>query len=270
MAWSRSGFLPLALCLGFMAVLSVLPGCSPSQHTAETSLPGPQDQLTLLSQTAADVSRKSAGCLSCHAPIETPSMHRNPAVQAGCTDCHGGAASVFVPQGAAQGSAAYDQAKRQAHVQPRFPKAWPTSANPEHSYTLTLKESPEFIRFMNPGDLRIAQEACGQCHAREVMKVKASLHTTTGVFWTAAAYNNGIWPFKTPTFGESYGRDGVAQKVVMSPPPTEAERRKGVIPLLLPLPRWEILKPGDVFRVFEDGGMLISAIVSRYRQPTAR
>ena len=55
----------------------------------------------------------------------------------------------------------------------------------------------------------MAQETCGQCHAKEVMQVRASLHTTTGVFWTAAAYNNGIWPFKTPTFGESYNRDGV-------------------------------------------------------------
>jgi hypothetical protein len=184
-------------------------------------------------------------------------MHTNPAVQAGCTDCHGGTASVFGPAGAAQGSAAYEQAKTQAHVQPRFPQAWRSSANPEESYTLLLKETPEFVRFINPGDLRIAQEACGQCNAKEVMQVRASLHTTTGVFWTAAAYNNSIWPFKTPVFGESYSREGVPQKIVMNPPPTEAERRKGVIPLLLPLPRWEILAPGDVFRVFEDGGMLI-------------
>ena len=151
------------------------------------------------------------------------------------------------PSGAAQGSAAYEQAKTQAHVQPRFPKAWRTSANPELTYTLLLKESPEFVRFINPGDLRIAQETCGQCHAKEVTQVRASLHTTTGVFWTVAAYNNGIWPFKTPTFGESYNRDGIAQSITMQPPPTEDERRKGVVPVLLPLPRWEILKPGMFF-----------------------
>ena len=33
-----------------------------------------------------------------------------------------------------------------------------------------------------------------------------------------------------------------------------------MVPVLLPLPRWEILKPGDVFRVFEDGGLLISPL----------
>src|SRR5712692_6418277 len=241
LAQSHRGLLRLALCLGCMAVLLVVPGCAPSQHTSETRPPRPKDQLALLSQTAEETNRKSAGCLSCHAPIETPSMHTNPAVQAGCVDCHGGTASVFVPAGAAQGSAAYEQAKMQAHVQPRFPHAWRSSANPEESYTLLNKEAPEFVRFVNPGDLRVAPEACGQCHAREVMQVRSSLHTTSGVFWTAAAYNNGIWPFKKATFGESYNREGVPEKIVMNPPPTEAEKRKGVIPLLLPLPRWVLL-----------------------------
>ena len=45
---------------------------------------------------------------------------------------------------------------QQAHVWPRFPDAWGTSGNPVRSYTLLNHESPEFIRFVNPGDLRIA------------------------------------------------------------------------------------------------------------------
>src|SRR5262245_25745118 len=103
MARNPSGLQRLALCLGFMAVFMVLPGCAPSQHTSETSPPRPKDQLALLSQTAEETHRKSAGCLSCHAPIETPSMHTNPAVQAGCADCHGGIASLFVTAAAGQG-----------------------------------------------------------------------------------------------------------------------------------------------------------------------
>src|ERR671931_2025946 len=90
MARNTSGLRLLALCLGVMAVLIVVPGCAPSQHTSETSPSRPKDQLALLSQTTEETNRKSAGCLSCHAPIETPSMHTNPAVQAGCMDCHGG------------------------------------------------------------------------------------------------------------------------------------------------------------------------------------
>ena len=124
MARNSPGLWRLALCPGFMAVCIVVSGCAPSQPTSETSPPRPKDQLALLSQTAEETHRKSAGCLSCHGPIETPSMHTNPAVQAGCADCHGGTASVFVPAAAAPGSAAYEQAKTQAHVQPRFPHAW--------------------------------------------------------------------------------------------------------------------------------------------------
>src|SRR4029453_3644140 len=90
MAQSHTGLIRLALCLGFIIVLMVMPGCAPSQQAPETSPPRPQDQLALLSQTRGEANRKSAGFLACHAPIETPSMHRNPAVQAGCVDCHGG------------------------------------------------------------------------------------------------------------------------------------------------------------------------------------
>ncbi len=47
----------------------------------------------------------------------------------------------------------------QAHVSARFPKAWGgSSRNPERSYTLLNRESPEFLRFVNPGDLRVAAE----------------------------------------------------------------------------------------------------------------
>ena len=251
----------LVLWLGFMAVFTLVSGCSSSLQTPEqgnmhSSAALAKASLDLLRQTPADVQRKSAGCQSCHNP-DTPTMHRNPAVQVGCVDCHGGTASVFVPAGATQGSAAYEQAKQQAHVQPRFPQSWPSAANPEQSYTLLNKEKPEFIRFVNPGDLRVAQETCGLCHAPEVAQVRSSLMTTTGVFWSAAAYNNGIWPIKRATFGESYSREGVPQSITMQPPPTLAELLKGVVPSLVPLPRWEVVKPGDIFRVFEDGGMLI-------------
>jgi hypothetical protein len=167
---------------------------------------------------------------------------------------------VQVPDGTAPGTQPYTAAKQQAHVQPRFPQAWPSSANPERSYTLLNQESPEFIRFVNPGDLRVAPDTCGGCHANEVRQVSISLMTTTGVFWTAAAYNNGIVPFKPARFGESYSRNGVAQKIEIVPPPTPEELQKGQLPFLLPLPRWEILPPGDIFRVFEDGGVLIPSL----------
>ena len=41
-----------------------------------------------------------------------------------------------------------------------------TSANPVRAYTDWLKEDKEYIRFVNPGDLRVADETCGNCHAQ--------------------------------------------------------------------------------------------------------
>ena len=51
------------------------------------------------SQSDEDVLAKTAGCQSCHAKTESKTMHMNPAVQLGCTDCHGGNATVSVTAG---------------------------------------------------------------------------------------------------------------------------------------------------------------------------
>jgi hypothetical protein len=194
-------------------------------------------------------------------------MHVSRAVRLACVDCHGGKADVVVDQTNGPGSIFYDDAKKNAHVQPRYPEAWArngkaSSANPEGSYSLLNKEDPSFIRFINPGDLRVARYTCGACHQSEVDQVTMSPMTTTSVFWTAAAYNNGIvapavGAQKTPFLGESYSINGIPQQIQMPSPPTPAELAKGVLPFLLPLPRWEILPPGDIFRVFERGGIVI-------------
>ena len=50
------------------------------------------------------------------------------------------------------------------------PGAWRNSANPIRSYTLLNHESPEYIRFVNPGDLRVNHLSCGtvNCHGKIV------------------------------------------------------------------------------------------------------
>ncbi len=195
-------------------------------------------QTDLMKQTQRQADRKSRGCLTCHRGIEA--MHRNTAIKIGCTDCHGGDAEATTI--------------KKAHVQPRHPEQWPSSANPERSYTLLNEEKPEFIRFVNPGDLRVAQEACGGCHAQEVLRVKKSMMTHSALLWGGAAYNNGILSAKNYLLGESYSRTGEPQRLNTVPPPTPEELQKGVLPFLLPLPRWEISQPGDNFRSFERGG----------------
>jgi hypothetical protein len=207
-------------------------------------------------QTAEEAAAKSAGCLSCHTATDQPTMHSNPAVKLGCADCHGGDATVMWTGAGDTKSRAYAAARDKAHVLPRYPKSWnfPSSANPERTYALLNKEAPEFIRFINPGDYRIARESCGACHLKTIQAAERSLMSTTAMFWGGAAYNNGLLPYKQYILGEAYTRDGKAA-MLEGPPATEEDKaRHGLIDKLYPLPRWENLPPADIFRVFERGG----------------
>src|SRR4029078_2978760 len=66
---------------------------------------------------------------------------------------------------------------------------------------------------------------------------------------------NGGTPYKNARYGESYAPDGTPQRLVAVSPPTPGETRtKGWVPLLQPLPRWEVTQPGNVLRAFERGG----------------
>ena len=144
----------------------------------------------------------------------------------------------------------------QAHVWPRFPEAWQRSANPVRSYTLLNHESPEFIRFVNPGDLRVAHVSCGtaNCHTDQVLQVRKSMMTHGAMLWGAALYNNGAVPQKWARYGESYTMHGAPQRMQTVPPPTPEETaRKGVVPFLDPLPRFEASQPANILRIFERG-----------------
>jgi hypothetical protein len=99
-------------------------------------------------QTVQEAEAKSAGCMSCHTATDRATMHQNPGVVLGCTDCHGGDAKVLRPQGAKREDSAYLATLRRAHVLPRDERAWrwPSSATPERTFTLLNRESPEFVR----------------------------------------------------------------------------------------------------------------------------
>jgi hypothetical protein len=199
----------------------------------------PHEGEDLSRQTAAAAALKSHGCVTCHAGVGD--MHRSPNVRLGCTDCHGGNAAALT--------------KQAAHVHPKHPESWPGSANPVRSYTLLNHESPEFVRFVNPGDLRVADESCGGCHASIVLQVKKSMMTHGCMLWNAALYNNGSIPNKRAAYGESYSHEGVAQRLQTVPPPTADETNyKSVMEYLDPLPRFERQQPGNVLRFFERGG----------------
>ena len=230
--------------------------------TAQTAEgPPPSTQMVtgnspLLRQTQAQADAKSAGCLSCHKGIEP--MHASAAVRLGCTDCHGGDATATE--------------KNRAHVLPRNPEFWvrdgkPSSANPERLYTRSMRESAEFIKFVNPGDLRVAQETCGGCHQGQVNAVPRSTMTTAAVFWAAAPYANGILSRKEGLLGESYNRAGNPQALKPITPPTPYQIARGALPILVPMPQWTVIQPGEYFRAFERGGIANNPIPPEIGNP---
>jgi hypothetical protein len=254
MKWSHLPlFLAAALVLtGSLGVLSAVlasgdagpgstglgPDISVGFHTGSTkaSLP-PRNWID---QTQAAAAAKSMGCMQCHHGIE--SMHSSPNVVLGCTDCHGG-------------NPARGLTKDQAHIQPLNKDVWVNSANPPNANVVLNHESPEFIRFVNPGDLRVAQQACGLCHGAIVDKVTHSMMNHGAMLWGAALYNNGGFYKKNYIFGQAYGPNGEPLKL-LSPVPVTPDDTKyhGILPFIEPLPRFNLSEPGNILRIFERGG----------------
>ncbi len=247
------------------------------------------------------IEHQSRGCLTCHGEYSKAERTMHPAsvtAAVGCAGCHGGDGSVSSPLDAPgrpgePGTPITDEkylaAMQRAHVQPRHPQAWygrhddghfgaPHAAhdpallhgsrNPEITAALLNQESPEFIRFINPGDLRIVDYTCGSCHYSITQRVKRSMMAHGAQLWGAALYNNGSIPNKIPVYGESYSPFGLPQmlqgvveadnrkRTRIVRPATEAELKRGVVPHLIPLPTWNISQPGNILRIFERGTKL--------------
>ncbi|HNP62791.1 MAG TPA: hypothetical protein PKH39_02595 [Woeseiaceae bacterium] len=229
------------LLLSVPALLSAAEGEKPRDIDYPDYPPAPA------AQTVQTAELKSFGCISCHSASDESSMHKSPSVILGCTDCHGGNPGVQKDD---------DGARDRAHVAPRYPESWhyPSSANPKRSYTLLNRESPEFIRFVNPSDYRVAEQSCGACHQKIIDANIRSMMATGVMLWGGASYNNGILPYKNYILGEGYTADGKAAKVTGLEIDPAVAKQHGILPELYPLPTWESVNPADVFRVFEDGG----------------
>src|SRR5438270_10247524 len=164
--------------LGFVASEGYGPPISvPQRSTINRAAIPPRNWID---QTQAEADAKSVGCIECHKGVEP--MHKaEQNVVLGCVDCHGG-------------NPARRLKKEQAHILPKNKEFWKTSANPPNSTAWLNHESPEFIRFMNPGDLRVAEKTCGLCHNAIVHDVDHSMMNHGAMLWGAALYNNGAYP----------------------------------------------------------------------------
>ncbi|WP_296599951.1 hypothetical protein [Phenylobacterium sp.] len=228
-----------------------------------------------IGMTDAEVDKDSAGCVSCHTDSDAKTMHMSQAVKLGCASCHGGDAGVVASVGLAKTDPRYTALRDKAHVLPKYPKTWhyPSSANPKQSYALLNKESPEFVRFVNPSDYRVARQACGACHMELIERAERSLMATGAMLLGGASYNNGLLPYKNYVLGEAYTAHGEPARL-LSPgnPPgtvTPAQAKRGALPTLYPLPTWQVTPPADIFRVFERGGRNINSQFAEVGLPNA-
>jgi hypothetical protein len=270
--------LALVMTVPFLsAVLSFFVHARPEQsktaaNVLRSTLPRPSSQNPTTESPGGFQSTPPSrfeGCVTCHGLIEP--MHKygttetldklkgdKDAVGLTCTGCHGGNPVPRKNENAQDN----ERIKNEAHVRARFPNEWKrdgkyTGANPERTNTLLARESWEFVRFINPGDLRVAAKTCGSggCHEIEAKNVARSMMSHGAMLWGAALYNNGGFPLKDARFGESYNENGAPQTLLQTPSPSIEERRtKGLLEFLDPIPRWEISQPGNVLRVFERGG----------------
>lgn len=260
---------------------------APAEGEAATTVPGEDPLLTLAkkagysypaapgkNRTRAEFEAfvQSSSCTACHTGYDGVYEHTmHPTnVLINCVDCHGGDANVAVPRDIDEKSPLWTPLKEKAHPKPKIPELWKTAANPEAPAAATLHESPDYIRFVNPGDLHAAVVACGQCHAQEVRFVERNMMSHGAMLWGAALYNNGAINLKNAVYGESYTVDGQPREIFPIQPLKDAIKGvmevevrptlmkemiyKGHVPSLMPLPRWNITQPGNILRVFEKGG----------------
>jgi hypothetical protein len=149
-------------------------------------------------------------CVQCHAPggrgqagIEDP----HPWLFVKCTDCHGG-----------DGTAVTQEA---AHVP--IPAAmanpqWPGRSNIQYYYNYLTTHGLEnfgpeglaFLKFVNPGDLRIAEQTCGKnsgCHADKVAAFQGSVILTSPGLLDASLYRAGVKRSINTGAGDRAARD---------------------------------------------------------------
>ena len=93
--------------------------------------------------------------------------------------------------------------------------------------------------------------------------------STGAMLWGGAAYNNCILPFKRYILGEAYTREGVPAIIENPVPPDERMIAKGILPQIIPLPAWEVIPPGDIFRIFERGGRNIVNLFPEIGNPNS-
>jgi hypothetical protein len=137
-----------------------------------------------------------SSCLVCHQPLNQDGQPAgiadpHPWFPLGCTQCHGGQDRLcdggVITQGedgepTCSGTWVYDRAR--AHVSPGDGPAFIKNLSGDRLDAI----DPAYLRFINPGDLRVVAETCARCHPGEVAAVTRSTMAHTSGEVTVARY----------------------------------------------------------------------------------
>ncbi len=207
--------------------------------------------LAVVARTSSAAPPSSESCVECHAGLEQ--MHPEASVkdpQTGkeevreitCVECHGGNGT--------------QQQKAQAHVQPLNQAMFGLREYRKSSYAAINGEKPEFVRFMNPGDLRIADETCGQCHMEIVRSQRKNIMAHNSMVHNAVFYNNGAIDNKKPIYGEAFTRTGEPAELTDESELTPKLIERGALKRIIPHPEPKATIARDIFRVFDLGNIV--------------
>ncbi len=103
-------------------------------------------------QTWAQAKGKSDGCMTCHSETDQHTMHANPGVVLGCTDCHGGDNSIRRAEKGPEADRkhpAYERAMELAHILPRDEHLWKGSRNPDREIGTDFSVGAQWRPFYN-------------------------------------------------------------------------------------------------------------------------
>ncbi|MHC5111728.1 MAG: thrombospondin type 3 repeat-containing protein [Planctomycetota bacterium] len=118
------------------------------------------------------------GCMFCHSDIENVTVNMGFTIN--CTACHGGDPNA--------------RTKEEAHVQPTLPPIMDKTTPP-------LDYDLPYQKFINPSNLRVADESCGQCHPVKLEVVLKSMMATAAGHYAGGLYLGGVVDSKVPVYG---------------------------------------------------------------------
>jgi len=235
-------------------------GPRPSGRAKQTKPHKASARVKAAMESAKEAKSASAGCISCHTSTDEASMHPTGTVTPRLCDVSRAAIRKVSVAAACRWTRRSTRPRRRRRTRrPRVSELWKSAANPERAYTKWLEESPEYIQFVNPGDLRVVDKTCGQLpRRRSAERPHQHDDDRSDAGGRTALYNNGAAPYKNARFGESYAPDGTPQRLQAFPAPNRGgDEVQGLAasPTSSRSLRWEVhAAAATMLRAFERGG----------------